>query len=63
MPLYYFGLDKIAPPPEQDGEDLPDDQEARRVANVIAEELNRNNGTQRVEVVVFDATGKPIDAV
>ena len=59
MLLYYFGLDQAAPPPDQDGEPLPNDQEARKFAELIAEDLGRNNGLQ-IKVVVFGADRKRI---
>jgi hypothetical protein len=57
MPLYYFGLDE-APPSDQDGEELPDDDAARKFAKLIVGDLQRNKAS-RVEVVVFDAEGSP----
>jgi hypothetical protein len=60
MPLYYFGLDQAAAPPDQEGEHLPNDQEARKLAELIAEDLERNNGSRQVTIVVFDAGRKRI---
>jgi hypothetical protein len=39
MPRYYFARDNQ--PPETEGEELPDDAAARRVALAVAEELGR----------------------
>ncbi len=50
---------EAAAPPEQDGERLANDREARTYAARIAEELGRNNGL-RSKVVVFDADKKRI---
>jgi hypothetical protein len=53
-------LDEAPPPAEQDGEDLPNDEEARKFAKLVARDLERNNGSHRIEVFVFDAKGKPL---
>jgi hypothetical protein len=58
MPLYYFGLDQTARPPE-DGELLPNDHEARKFAAFIAEDIGRNN-IARIKVVVFGADKRHI---
>jgi hypothetical protein len=59
MPLYYFGFDKAGQPPEQDGEDLPNDAEALNFAELIADELGRN-ASHRPQIDVFNAEGKRI---
>jgi hypothetical protein len=58
MPRYFFGLDNAAEPPEQDGEELANDKEALKYAEVIADELGRN--ASRKGVVVFNAEGKRV---
>jgi Domain of unknown function (DUF6894) len=58
MPLYFFGLGN-SPPPEQDGEDLPNHEEALKFAEEVAAELGRNS-SERPLVSVFDAQRQPI---
>ena len=58
MPLYYFGLDNKRPP-DQDGENLPTDEDARKFAELIAGDLGRNSSRQ-FRVSVFNADGKLI---
>jgi hypothetical protein len=59
MPLYFFGLQDDPPPEHQIGEELADDDAARRFAGKVAEELGRNGGSRRT-VGVYDANGKRI---
>jgi hypothetical protein len=56
MPLYFFALGDSSSPPDQDGEELPNDQDAFAFAETIADELGRNS--TRPDVEVFDSTGK-----
>lgn len=59
MALYFFGLNDDLPPAEQTGEELVDDDEAQKIAEVIAKELGRNNPSG-ARVGVFSSDGKRI---
>jgi uncharacterized protein DUF6894 len=59
MALYFFGLNDDPPPVDQVGEELVGDEEAHRMAGVIAEELGRN-APSGSRIGVFDSTGKRI---
>jgi hypothetical protein len=59
MPQYFFGLHDQPPPEHQIGEELSDDDAARRFAEAVAEELGRNNGSPPT-VRVYDVEGKRI---
>ena len=59
MALYFFGLNDDPPPREQVGEDLIGEDEAHRMAEVIAEEIGPRcpSGSR---IGVFDSAGKRI---
>jgi hypothetical protein len=59
MALYFFGLNDGPPPADQVGEELAGDEEAHKVAGVIAQELGRN-GPSGARIGVFDSAGKRI---
>jgi hypothetical protein len=54
MPRYYFGREGELP--ETEGEELPDDDAARRVALIVAEEMARGVPVQP-RISVFNANG------
>jgi hypothetical protein len=58
VPLYFFGLDEAASPPEQDGEEFLTDEEALKYADLIADDLGQNGSRPRV--TVFDPQGRRI---
>jgi hypothetical protein len=63
MPIYFFGLpDDLASP--EASEELANDAEARQVAQIIANELSRNqyDGAE-IAVLVFDYRGRLIHNV
>jgi hypothetical protein len=55
MPRYYFGYEGELP--ETEGEELPDDDAARQVAVIVAEEMGRHLAV-RPTVIVFNADGE-----
>jgi hypothetical protein len=59
MALYFFGLNDDLPPADQVGEELVGDQEAQKIAGVIAEELGRNTALGS-RIGVCDGAGKRI---
>jgi len=59
MALYFFGLNDHPPPVDQVGEELVGDEEAHKVAGVIAEEIGRN-APSGSRIGVFDSAGKRI---
>jgi hypothetical protein len=62
MPLYFFGLPDD-PSPEV-SEELANDAEARQVAEIVANELNRNRyDGGEIAVLVFNDSGQLIHKV
>ena len=57
MPRYFFRFNREKT--EEHGEDLPDDEAARRMARTIAEEMGRNSPT-RPEISIFNEAGQLI---
>jgi len=55
MPRYYFGLESKKP--DAEGEELPDDNAARKVAVIVAEELGRHLAARPV-ISIFTADGE-----
>ena len=63
MPVYFFGLpDDLASPEVR--EELADDAEARRVAQIVANDLSRDRyDGEQVAVLVFNNSGQLIHKV
>jgi len=56
MPRYFFSLTETAWP-HQPGEELFDDEEARRYAELVAAEVGRNSD-ERPRIRVFEQSGR-----
>ena len=54
MPRYYFGFENKKP--DTEGEELPDDNAARKVALIVAEEMGRHLAARPV-INIFTADG------
>lgn len=59
MPRYFFSLADLEPPEGQTGEELPDDESARRIAAEIAAQLA---GMERrpASIAVYNERGQRI---
>ena len=64
MPRYFFNLKDGKVTADDVGMMLPDLQEARRHARIVANELARGgDGTREFEIIITDKSGKPLGSV
>ncbi len=60
MPMYFFRLKDSRGPPDEEGEELPDDAAALAFAKKIQREIHRRKAGKSLSVFVFNAKGDQI---